>query len=191
MPPHADTAQRDPLLEKALDQFALYGYRKTSLDAVAEAAGVSRQTLYKRYGSKENLFREAMADHFEATARAARLALDDASAPLAERLLAAFDASAGQFIDTMKASPHFVEILDATHTLVGDLCAASHLRFMQMLANAVAGCPAVRAGGHAPMDVARTLYHAHKGIFFLCDGHAGYLEDLRLAIAIICPGTAP
>lgn len=182
--------QRDPLLEKALFQFALYGYRKTSLDGIAQAAGVSRQTLYKRYKSKEGLFREAMRDHFEATDHAARQALADTSSPLAERLLTAFDAAAGRFIDTMKASPHFGEILDTTHALVGDICAARHEDFMSMLAEAMADCPAARSGAHPPMDVARTLYHAHKGIFFLCETHEQYLADMGLAIDVICPAAS-
>lgn len=188
-PDKTDAAlKHDPLLEKALGQFALYGYRKTSLDSVAQAAGVSRQTLYKRYKSKAGLFRAAMMEHFAATGHAARQALSDSSRPLSERLLAAFDASGGQFVDSVKTSPHFAEILDATHTHVGDICTSNHGEFMDMLTKAVAGCPAAQNGTHSPTDVARTLYHAHKGVFFLCDSHAQYLDDMRLAISIICPG---
>jgi AcrR family transcriptional regulator len=52
------------------------GYVGTSMDAVAEAAGVSRQTVFSAFGSKANLLKEA----FDV-----RLAGDDEPLALAER----------------------------------------------------------------------------------------------------------
>ena len=39
-------SRREALLEAAVGVFARYGFRKTSMDEVARAAGVSRQGLY-------------------------------------------------------------------------------------------------------------------------------------------------
>ena len=39
-----------------LSQFARLGFRKTSMDDIARASGLSRQTVYNRYGSKEGAF---------------------------------------------------------------------------------------------------------------------------------------
>lgn len=44
------------VLKLAWDAFGKLGYDKTSLAAVAQQANVSRNTLYRQYGSKENLF---------------------------------------------------------------------------------------------------------------------------------------
>ena len=36
--------------------FARDGYERTSVDAIAAEAGVSKRTVYSHYGDKENLF---------------------------------------------------------------------------------------------------------------------------------------
>jgi AcrR family transcriptional regulator len=47
------------ILEAALDQFSLTGIRRTSTDDVARRAGVNRATLYRRFGSREQLLAAA------------------------------------------------------------------------------------------------------------------------------------
>ena len=53
-------SRREALLEAAVGVFARYGFRKTSMDEVARAAGVSRQGLYLQFADKEELFRKAV-----------------------------------------------------------------------------------------------------------------------------------
>jgi AcrR family transcriptional regulator len=47
-------------LAAAVKVFFQFGYRKTSMEDVAAAAGVSRQTLYLQFHHKERLFRAAL-----------------------------------------------------------------------------------------------------------------------------------
>jgi AcrR family transcriptional regulator len=47
---------RDVLLDAAEEVFAHRGYEGASLEEIAEAAGYSRGTIYKTFGSKEELF---------------------------------------------------------------------------------------------------------------------------------------
>lgn len=55
--PH-DTEQLDQyLLEIAAGLFVQYGYAGTSVDQIARKASASKQTLYRRYPSKEELFK--------------------------------------------------------------------------------------------------------------------------------------
>ncbi|KFG90301.1 putative TetR family transcriptional regulator [Sphingobium herbicidovorans NBRC 16415] len=46
----------DRMLDTAWAEFGAHGYDDTSLGVVAQKAGVSRNALYRQYGSKENLF---------------------------------------------------------------------------------------------------------------------------------------
>ena len=46
------------IIEAATEAFLDHGYRGTSMDAVATAAGVSKQTVYQHFGDKQRLFRE-------------------------------------------------------------------------------------------------------------------------------------
>lgn len=50
----------------ALRLFLRDGYERTSVDAIAAEAGVSKRTIYNRYGDKENLFLSVLRDTFGA-----------------------------------------------------------------------------------------------------------------------------
>ncbi len=48
--------KHDAIAGAALVLFARDGYERTSVDAIAAEAGVSKRTVYSHYGDKENLF---------------------------------------------------------------------------------------------------------------------------------------
>ncbi|MDF8263693.1 TetR/AcrR family transcriptional regulator [Luteipulveratus flavus] len=79
MPTARADKQRD-LLDGALRVFARDGYSRASIDAIAEAAGVSTRTIYNHYGDKAGLFKAVILDS------ATRVA--DHEIALADRLLA-------------------------------------------------------------------------------------------------------
>src|SRR5579859_6700970 len=100
--PPPDTRQ-EALLEAAVGVFARYGFRKTSMDEVARAAGVSRQGLYLQFADKEELFRKALTHKLTRQLSAAVIVLSRPGDPLEARLIAACDEWAGRFIGTMGA----------------------------------------------------------------------------------------
>src|SRR5580704_14040742 len=54
--------RRRQLLDVALDVFASRGYHESSMDDVAEAAGVTKPVLYQHFGSKRDLYLEILRD---------------------------------------------------------------------------------------------------------------------------------
>src|SRR5271165_4409846 len=48
--------KHDAIAGAALVLFARDGYERTSVDAIAAEAGVSKRTVYSHFGDKENLF---------------------------------------------------------------------------------------------------------------------------------------
>jgi AcrR family transcriptional regulator len=52
----ASERKRDEIQRAALHLFSRDGYERTSVDAIAAAAGVSKRTVYNHFGDKENLF---------------------------------------------------------------------------------------------------------------------------------------
>lgn len=56
-----DAGKRAAVLAEAQRLFLSNGFAGTSMDAVADAAGVSKLTAYKYFGSKQELFAEAIA----------------------------------------------------------------------------------------------------------------------------------
>jgi TetR/AcrR family transcriptional repressor of mexJK operon len=68
--------KRRAILEAATAAFLRQGYLGTSMDEIAAAAGVSKQTVYKHFADKERLFTEIVAG-----------AVDEAGDPLAGEVL--------------------------------------------------------------------------------------------------------
>lgn len=56
--------KRTAIVQAALALFLRDGYARTSVDAIAEEAGVSKRTIYNHYGDKENLFLSVVADTY-------------------------------------------------------------------------------------------------------------------------------
>ena len=110
---------RDRILDAAMLVFRRHGFRRSSIEQAAEAAGLTRQALYHHFKSKEALFRAvierlhegALAAEFEAAGAA-----EKAGGSLAEILIAEFTARLKQFIAPLEGSPH-VEELFSEHLL--------------------------------------------------------------------------
>ena len=63
MPPRLPAVRRRrQLLDVALEVFAGRGYHGTSMEEVAEAAGVTKPVLYQHFDSKRELYRELLTD---------------------------------------------------------------------------------------------------------------------------------
>jgi TetR/AcrR family transcriptional regulator, mexJK operon transcriptional repressor len=67
--PSVESAKRRPgrpsltneeLLDKALDLFLELGFERTSIEAICQAAGMAKRTVYARYGDKTSLFKAAL-----------------------------------------------------------------------------------------------------------------------------------
>jgi TetR/AcrR family transcriptional regulator, mexJK operon transcriptional repressor len=48
--------KREQILHSAIELFCIQGFPNTSMDEVAKLAGVSKQTVYAHFGSKDDLF---------------------------------------------------------------------------------------------------------------------------------------
>lgn len=89
-----DLTKRLAILEAAKRLFVERGFDNTSMDAVAQIAGVSKLTVYNHFKDKESLFGAAVAAKCEEQLPPEYFADDDAAAsgrkrrPIRERLLA-------------------------------------------------------------------------------------------------------
>lgn len=65
-----DTSKKHRLiLDKAIEVFTQKGFEETSMDVVAEYAGVSKRTIYNHFKSKDNLFKEIVNEFITARDR--------------------------------------------------------------------------------------------------------------------------
>lgn len=89
-----DAAKRAAILTAAQHLFAVHGFTATSMDAVAAAAGTSKLTAYRHFGSKEDLFTAAIAARCEAM-----LPVMETAAPSHDNAHAALTAFGLAFLD--------------------------------------------------------------------------------------------
>lgn len=93
-----EVAKRDGILSAAAKAFQRFGFKKASIDAIAEAAGVAKGTVYLAAQSKEDLFYQVL--HREVRSWAASVAKNlDPRLPADELLAYASDAGVRYFDD--------------------------------------------------------------------------------------------
>jgi AcrR family transcriptional regulator len=97
---HLGPERRRPLvLDAALEEFVKRGYRGTSMEAIADTAGVSKPVVYECYPSKEKLFRALLEREEQRLAEAVAASLprdpsfENVEAVLAEGLTALLSAA--------------------------------------------------------------------------------------------------
>lgn len=87
----ATTPAAERLLAVAADAFYAEGITATGVDTLVARAGVSKPTLYARFGSKANLVTAVLRRHHAERRRSLEDALARHGGPATDRLLAVFD----------------------------------------------------------------------------------------------------
>lgn len=95
-----------------LEVFAHYGFRRASMDDLARAMGVSRQTLYNRFGTKEAVLNWTVETVVSQSLDQALLAMADTDLPVAEAVSTAFARWEGDHVTFLVTAPHSSEVLD-------------------------------------------------------------------------------
>ncbi|WP_422769781.1 TetR/AcrR family transcriptional regulator [Plantactinospora sp. WMMC1484] len=180
----AEGGRRKHVLTVALDTFARYGYRKTSMDDVARAAEISRPGLYFLFSSKENLFRAAVVYAIEGDLVAAGRVLADAERPLRDRLVEAFDLWTGRYIGSMAAE--VAVLIETNPALLGSSVTAYPQRFVEMVANALAEVLPAGCEGTAG-EMARTLRSTAAGIKYEVATRSEFVTRMTIAIDLFLP----
>src|SRR5262245_10610439 len=104
-------ARRSAILGAAHTCFWKSGIRRTSIEDVANEAGLAKGTIYLYFASKEELF-AALAETLCGQALSGVKAALAAAGPLERRLAAALDAKIGHFHRLLAGSAHAAELLD-------------------------------------------------------------------------------
>jgi AcrR family transcriptional regulator len=177
------------IMQAALGVFLRYGYKKTSMDDVARAAGLSRQGLYLHFRTKEALFRAVVTHSIESMQSTARDALAREDLDVQERLLGAFDALHGMAAGSENLDELFITAVE----LVGPIVCT----FEEPLVNDIARV--LRAAGIAARwkdagitakDLVEHLVAASTGIKTKVKTPAEYRDRMQIAVRIVCLGAA-
>jgi AcrR family transcriptional regulator len=161
---------RERILDAAMEIFARYGYRRASMDQVADAAGLTRQAVYHHFQSKEALFRaavEALHDGALEAAVAAGVAAEEAGQSLADVLAVQVDAKTRYVFECMEETVHMEELLSQRQLQAGDLNQRVH---EQLIALQVATIERMQGQqglalrkGLSALDLAKSIQFAVRG----------------------------
>jgi AcrR family transcriptional regulator len=124
--------KRESILAAAFERFSRYGFRRTSMEDIAQQAGISRAAIYLHFKNKEEVF-HALAEQVHERALAAAVEAS-AAGTAAERIERILEAKLGTSFDIMHGSPHARELLDENDRICGEVSAASARRFGKLLA---------------------------------------------------------
>src|SRR5258705_3803153 len=104
---------RDRILDAAMHVFRRHGFRRSSIEQAAEAAGLTRTRLFPQFKSKEALFRAVIEQVHEsamAGEMAAAEAKEKAGGNLADILIAQITGRLRQIIASFDGSSHVEEL---------------------------------------------------------------------------------
>ena len=180
--PAGTTDRRAGVLDSALTTFARFGYRKTSMDAIARSADISRPGLYFLFASKEELFRAAVLRGLEDDLSNAEAVLGERDRPIRARVLAAFDLWAGRYVGP--GARDLAAVIDESPGLLGEIVVDLPQRFADLVTAAlVASLSGESAASCA--QIAQMLISASIGIKHQVEDRVSYNERFAVAVDLL------
>lgn len=177
------SVKRDQLLEAALELFNERGFRGAGIDAILARAGVAKMTLYKHFGSKDELVFAALRRADERWRRWLAEQVERRASDPRGRLLALFD-FAEEWFGTpdfrgcmfARASGEFIEADDPVRS-----ACAEHNRLLERYIRGLAE----RAGADDPAGLAEELTLLFLGALSAAQstGEPGVARTARRAAA--------
>ena len=187
-------SSREKILDAAMEVFAQAGYRRASMDQVAEAAGLTRQAVYHYFDSKAELFR-ATVDALHEGAREAEaeacLAAEKAGKALPDILAACVDARFRYIVECLDETSQPEELLSERQTQTRDLIQKFQDQNVKFHVDTITRvCRAQNLALREKMtaaDLARSIRIAASGFDDL-RFKASFLDDLARVVRLIVTG---
>ncbi len=127
-----DVKKRDKVLTAALNIFLRYGFKRVTMNDIAEAAGISRPALYLVFSSKEEIFKGV----YEHWVKETLAEIESKIAPLKtpeEKLRAAFELWTVRPFEMMIASSEMTELLECAFEFAQDSVKQGYRSFEKIL----------------------------------------------------------
>jgi AcrR family transcriptional regulator len=152
------TARRARIVEAAEAVFRRSGFRGASMEAIAEAASMSKVTLYGYFRDKEAVFL-AVAEHLAGRMETIVFATLDQPGPLPLRVTSALLSKQDMVQTVVRSSAFSDELFASSGILAGGIFADLDARITAKL-----GVTLAEAGIDRPAETARLLFAAALGI---------------------------
>ena len=151
------------ILDAARDVFGQRGFAGASMRAIADAAGVSRPTVYARYKNKEAVFRAVYQRTFDAALAGVRAALQR-DGGLDVRLGDALDAYFGTIFSAMIGLAQAQDLLAQQERLAGDIVREAEAALRAALLSTLADAGEVSLDGASRDELVTLLLLAPRAL---------------------------
>jgi AcrR family transcriptional regulator len=188
------------ILDATMVVFRRHGFRRSSIEQVAEAAGLTRQALYHHFESKEALFRAVIARVHETAIAAEDTAVSEAEAAgasLADIVVAGITARMRAVFASFDGSPHIEELFSEHLVQARDLYQKySGLyaeRLVATIARVVRKQKLALPQGLSPAEFARLVemaVHGLKSQYPAMQPADAFLKDMALMVRTLCAGVS-
>ena len=189
---------RTRILDAAMLVFRRQGFRRSSIEQAAEAAGLTRQALYHHFKSKEALFRAVIERLYEeafAAGTAATAAAEKAGGSLADIIVVTVSAKLGQMARSLDGSPHveelFSEHLAQARDLYQKYAAAHGEELAATIARVCRKQGLTLNAGMTPRDFARCIemtINGTKSAYPAMQPANAFLRDLEIMLRTFVAG---
>jgi TetR/AcrR family transcriptional regulator, regulator of autoinduction and epiphytic fitness len=178
----------ESLCEAAARVVYQFGYRKTSMEAIAAEAGVSRQTLYLQFRNKETLFHATLAHITSRMLVQVRAIAGLSGKSTAQTLLAIFEVLCRDTLEQASRASR-VELLEVARTQEAELFARFEKALRTVVTGVLAKSETMRAwerDGFTARDLASHLLDVSSGVKSSAESLQEYRARMSLAIRIVC-----
>jgi len=140
-----ESARQAHVLETALTVFVRHGFRKTSIEDIAKAAGISRQGIYLQFKNKDEIFSASIQKALDDRLQAANKIFDDDRLTLEEKLLKALDEWFGRHVGLFH--PEASDLAAQCERVLGDAVEKSSSSFQKKLEKVILASSAKKTKG--------------------------------------------
>ncbi|TGN18753.1 TetR/AcrR family transcriptional regulator [Leptospira idonii] len=186
-PSSGQDKRKTDILENSISVFLRYGFRKTSMDDIARAAGISRQGLYLYFSAKEDLFKASVSYLLETSLSSAKAKLSDKNYDIQDRLVNGFEEWMGRFIGVMGEGSG--DLAEAGRTLVGNMIEDYEVLFQNSVGETIDSSylkSYYKSNQISVKQLLENLYAVSKGLKYIAKSKEDFRERFANSVNIIC-----
>jgi AcrR family transcriptional regulator len=127
-----EDSRQQAILDSAFRAFATYGFRKTSMDDIAQGAGMSRPAVYLHFKNKEAIVTKLTELYYAAKSVAVAAALTKPGS-VSDVFKGAVQAQT-EGMATILASPHGLEMLDTSKSMSSEIISQGEAELARLYA---------------------------------------------------------
>lgn len=190
-----NNSKTDRVLAASLKCFKQYGFKRTSMADIAQAADMSRPTLYNLFKNKSDIFR-SLSERFQGfTLDAVKTSLKQ-NISIEARFTAAILARIAPFYALAHDSAHGQELFDLTKSTAADINTKANTSFLSLIEASISAAITngeidAKPHGLSSVDLAHILTSGAFGLKEGAQDFSHYETLLNKMVALIFKGLSP